>query len=65
MATPQSILITGCSSGIGYVTAVELKKRGHVVIASARKAHDVARLQGEGFHCVQLDLADSASIQTA
>ena len=59
------VLITGCSTGIGYTTAVELKKRGHRVICSARKEADVSRLQNEGFETLQLDLADSASIQRA
>jgi NAD(P)-dependent dehydrogenase (short-subunit alcohol dehydrogenase family) len=63
MTVPKTVLITGCSSGIGYATAIELKNRGHKVIASARKADDVARLQQEGFIAIQLDLADSSSIQ--
>ena len=61
----KTILITGCSSGIGYSTAVELKKQAYRVITSARKKVDVQRLQAEGFECVQLDLADSDSIQQA
>lgn len=65
MSSSKTILITGCSSGIGYTTAVELKKRGHHVIASARKADDVSRLAREGFTAIQLDLADSRSIQQA
>jgi NAD(P)-dependent dehydrogenase (short-subunit alcohol dehydrogenase family) len=65
MHQPKTILITGCSSGIGYTTAVELKKRGHQVIATARKSEDVARLSQEGFAAIQLDLADSTSIQQA
>ncbi|WP_411725377.1 SDR family NAD(P)-dependent oxidoreductase [Methyloglobulus sp.] len=65
MIPPKTVLITGCSTGIGYATAIELKNRGHKVIASARKEEDVARLQQEGFIAVQLDLADSASIQQA
>jgi NAD(P)-dependent dehydrogenase (short-subunit alcohol dehydrogenase family) len=65
MTSTKTVLITGCSSGIGYATAVELKNRGHKVIASARKTEDVARLQQEGFTAVQLDLADSKSIQQA
>lgn len=65
MIPPKTILITGCSTGIGYATAIELKNRRHKVIASARKEEDVARLQQEGFIAVQLDLADSASIQQA
>ncbi len=63
--SPKTVLITGCSSGIGYATAIELKNRGHKVIASARKAEAVTRLQQEGFDAVQLDLADSKSIQKA
>ncbi|MGZ5030256.1 MAG: SDR family oxidoreductase [Methylobacter sp.] len=65
MNSSKTILITGCSTGIGYTTAVELKKRGHTVIASARKQEDVFRLQQEGFTAIQLDLADSDSIRQA
>jgi len=65
MNSAKTILITGCSSGIGYVTAIELKKRGHQVIASARKPEDVERLKQQGFGTVQLDLADSTSIHRA
>lgn len=65
MNNQKIILITGCSSGIGYVTAQVLKKSGYRVIASARKPEDVNRLAAEGFECLQLDLADSQSIQQA
>lgn len=61
----KNIFITGCSSGIGYTTAVELKARGYRVICSARKIDDVERLRSEGFECLRLDLADSDSIQEA
>ena len=62
--TPKSILITGCSSGIGHTVAQGLHRRGHVVVASCRRAEDVARLQQQGLSCVQLDLDDSDSIAT-
>ncbi len=65
MTLSKTILITGCSSGIGYSTAISLKNRGHKVIATARKANDVLRLSQEGFTAIQLDLADSQSIQNA
>ena len=65
MSLSKTILITGCSSGIGYSAAIELKKRGHNVIATARKPEDVSRLTQEGFTSIQLDLADSQSIQQA
>ena len=65
MSTSKTILITGCSSGIGYSTAVLLKARGHQVIVSARDRADVERLKNEGFTALQLDLADSVSIKNA
>jgi NAD(P)-dependent dehydrogenase (short-subunit alcohol dehydrogenase family) len=61
----KSILITGCSSGIGLCVARGLKSRGYRVFATARKADDVHRLETDGFESVQLDLADSDSIAKA
>jgi short-subunit dehydrogenase len=63
--TKKSVLITGCSSGIGYEVAHGLKKRGYSVFATARKANDVTRLQQEGLESFILDLNDSKSIHTA
>ena len=54
-----SILITGCSTGIGLETARMLQDRDFLVVASCRKQEDVAVLQAQGIkHVVQLDLAD-------
>lgn len=61
----KSILITGCSTGIGYTCAHALHKRGYQVIASCRKQADVDRLRSEGLTCLQLDLNDSNSIKLA
>lgn len=61
----RSILITGCSSGIGLCLARGLARRGWRVFATARKSEDVARLAQEGLEAFQLDLADSASITKA
>ncbi len=61
----RAILITGCSSGIGHHCAHALAARGYRVIASARKADDVARLQREGLECIQLDLAAETSVDQA
>ena len=63
--TQKTILITGCSSGIGKTTAYGLKERGYRVFASARQQHDVDRLEEDGFEAVRLDLTDSGSIQQA
>lgn len=61
--TGRSILITGCSSGIGLACARVLKARGWRVLATARKAEDVMRLnEGEGVEALPLDLADPASV---
>lgn len=59
------ILVTGCSSGIGHVVAHGLKARGWRVFATARKAEDVNRLNGEGLESLVLDLDDPASIRAA
>src|SRR5690606_1170981 len=60
------ILITGCSSGIGYAAAKGLQQRGYRAIASCRAAEDVARLRQEGLeHVIELDLSDSGSIEKA
>lgn len=61
----RPILITGCSSGIGYTCAKGLMQRGYPVFATARKAADVARLRDEGMSSIQLDLDRSESIQRA
>ncbi|WMP17502.1 SDR family oxidoreductase [Thiothrix lacustris] len=61
----RNVLITGCSSGIGYCVAKGLRERGYQVFASARKQTDVERLESEGFKTLQLDLADPESVQDA
>lgn len=61
----ESILITGCSTGIGYHCAKELHNAGYQVIASCRNPEDVERLQAEGLTCVELDVTKPASIQAA
>jgi NAD(P)-dependent dehydrogenase (short-subunit alcohol dehydrogenase family) len=58
----RTILITGCSSGIGWHCAQGLKARGWRVIATARKPDDLARLKDEGLEALPLDYADRASV---
>ena len=65
MNNNRSILITGCSSGIGYCCAKGLKERGYRVFATARKQEDVERLIAEGFEALQLDLCDDDSIRVS
>lgn len=61
----RTVLITGCSSGIGLASAREMKARGWRVFATARKCGDIARLKGEGFDSLYLDYAEPSSIETA
>jgi len=61
----MNILITGCSTGIGYFCAKELHKNGFNVYATCRNEKDVTRLQNEGLNAFVLDLNDSKSIQKA
>ena len=62
--TQKSVLITGCSSGIGLDAARGLRAAGWRVFASCRKAEDCARLKGEGFDSPLIDYADPASIDS-
>ena len=63
--TSRTILITGCSSGIGHHCAGALRERGWRVFASCRRAEDCERLADEGLETVRLDYADGASIAAA
>lgn len=61
----KSILITGCSTGIGHSAAKILQKRGYQVFASARKQADVDKLKTEGLDSLLLDVTDPISIKAA
>jgi NAD(P)-dependent dehydrogenase (short-subunit alcohol dehydrogenase family) len=61
----RSVLITGCSSGIGLDAARGLKARGWRVFATCRQEKDCALLRGEGLESFRLDYADEASIEAA
>jgi len=63
--TQKSILITGCSSGIGYDAAHTLHKRGWRVFATCRAEADCERLRGEGLESFRLDYQDESSIESA
>lgn len=57
-----SILITGCSSGIGLQTAIYLKTQNYRVFATARKNEDVDILEKLGFEAFFLDVTKHDSI---
>lgn len=63
--TDRTVLITGCSSGIGYCVALGLRERGYRVFATARDSADVDVLTNEGFEALRVDLNDSDSIDSA
>ncbi|PKP72716.1 MAG: short-chain dehydrogenase [Alphaproteobacteria bacterium HGW-Alphaproteobacteria-6] len=65
MAMQRSILITGCSSGIGHDAAQGLARAGWRVFATCRAEADCERLRGEGLESFRLDYADEASIAEA
>ena len=62
---PRSILVTGCSSGIGLDAATTLAARGWTVFAACRKAEDCVRLRDRGFHAPRIDYEDPRTIPTA
>ncbi len=65
MMTERSILISGCSSGIGRAVALGLQTRGYRVFAGARSRSALIELERQGLETVQLDLANSESIKDA
>jgi short-subunit dehydrogenase len=71
MPTSKTILITGATAGIGRTTALHLAKRGHRVIASGRKADQLASLRDEAqrtgvtIDTVLLDVTRAESIAQA
>lgn len=58
----KSVLITGCSTGIGLATAIMLRQRAWQVIPTARKPEDLKMLRAEGFTPVAMDVADETSV---
>jgi NAD(P)-dependent dehydrogenase (short-subunit alcohol dehydrogenase family) len=63
--TSRAVLITGCSSGIGWATAERLAQRGWTVYATARDVEAVAPLEERGCRLLPLDVTDEGSMRHA
>ena len=61
----KNVLITGCSTGIGYAAATTLHQKGYRVLATVRQADDAQPLTEQGIPYLLLDLADSESVLNA
>jgi len=61
----RTIIVTGCSSGIGRHCALALKAEGWRVFATARTPADIASLEALGLEALHLDYADEQSIRAA
>lgn len=65
-ATSQpSVLITGCSSGLGHALALLFAQAGYPTYATARRVEAIADLAKAGCHTLALDVTDDASIKAA
>ncbi len=60
----KSILITGCSSGIGYDAAHGMRAAGWRVFASCRKPQDCDRMRDEGFESPLIDYNDTTTLES-
>jgi len=65
MSISKAILITGCSSGIGWATAKPLSKVGFRVYATARNIEKIAPLEESGCRLLALDVTDEDSMRLA
>lgn len=61
----KTVVVTGCSSGIGEAAAFYLREHGWTVFPTARKDEDLDRLSQNGFEPVRLDVTSSESIEHA
>ena len=59
----KTILITGCSSGIGFDTATTLHQKGWQVLATCRSETDCQRLERSGLTSFVIDYADEESVE--
>ncbi|MET3600542.1 SDR family oxidoreductase [Martelella mangrovi] len=62
MTEKSTIIVTGCSSGIGAFCARALHADGWRVFATARREDDLAALAADGLEALYLDYTDNASI---
>ncbi|MEU3755711.1 SDR family NAD(P)-dependent oxidoreductase [Streptomyces olivoreticuli] len=65
MTSSNTVLITGCSSGIGRACALRLHRAGAVVYATARRPETLAELAAEGIRTLALDVTDEESMRAA
>ena len=56
--TPQVILLTGTSSGIGKDAALTLIQQGHIVYGAARRVEKMTELVEAGGHALKMDVQD-------
>ena len=61
----RCILITGCSSGIGFAMAREFHRLGHTVYATARRVDALSVLAAEGLKTLPMDVNSDESIASA
>ncbi len=61
----RTVLVTGCSSGIGAATAHHLRDCGWTVFPTARSDSDIKQLESDGFQVIPCDLFDPASVERA
>ena len=76
MSKAETVIVTGSSSGFGYLTSLTLARGGHRVVATMRakesrnaaaaeRLHDIASTELLALRVVELDVTDDASVAAA
>jgi NAD(P)-dependent dehydrogenase (short-subunit alcohol dehydrogenase family) len=71
----KTVVVTGASSGFGKLTALELARRGHVVVATMRDVDgrnapvrreliEAAKAEGHALQVLEMDVTDEASVNS-
>lgn len=63
MNNKKVVLVTGASSGIGFLAAEELKNKGFIVYGAARRMDKLKALEEKDIKIIKLDVSNETSMK--